>query len=73
MFSGLSVAILRACLPTTTLPSGCTDTTDGVVGSPMLLGMHTGFPSLMCATAEFVVPKSMPTTTSFFVKVRCFA
>jgi hypothetical protein len=39
-------------------------TTDGVTVSPSALGMHTGAPLTTRATAELVVPRSMPTTSS---------
>lgn len=37
-------------------------TTEGVVRPPSALVMMVGLPPSMAATAEFVVPKSMPTT-----------
>lgn len=39
-------------------------TMEGVKVSPSAFGMHTGAPFWILAIAEFVVPRSMPTTSS---------
>lgn len=47
-------------------------TTDGVVRPPSALVMIVGLPPSMAATAEFVVPRSMPTTcTDIAMSARC--
>ena len=48
--------------PTSRSPAFVNATTDGVVRAPSLFVMMVGLPPSIAATAEFVVPKSMPTT-----------
>ena len=56
-------ACSSASAPTST-PPAVYATTDGVVNSPRRLGTRTGAPFLSTATAEFVVPRSMPMVTA---------
>ncbi len=55
---------LLASLPTMTSPPSVKETTEGVVLRPSALGTQRGLPSWTKATAELVVPRSMPTTSS---------
>src|SRR6188768_4044713 len=51
-----------AARPTSTLPLGWNDTTDGMSTLPCSSGMADAWPSLTTATTVLVVPKSMPMT-----------
>lgn len=51
----------RTC-PTRRSPAFVNATTDGVVRAPSLFVMMVGLPPSIAATAEFVVPRSIPTT-----------
>ena len=48
--------------PTRRSPAFVNATTDGVVRAPSLFVMMVGLPPSIAATAEFVVPRSIPTT-----------
>ena len=52
----------RRTWPTRRSPVLVNATTLGVVRPPSLLGTMVGLPPSIAATAELVVPKSMPTT-----------
>ena len=52
----------KLTVPTSRSPDLDQATTEGVVRAPSALGTMTGLPPSMAATAELVVPKSMPTT-----------
>jgi len=60
VFSGLVMAWFFALLPTMRSPSLRNATTDGVVRSPSAFTMIVGSPPSRTATAEFVVPRSIP-------------
>src|SRR3954470_7750892 len=60
--SGLRIACRRATWPTRRCPSSVNATTQGVVRPPSAFGMISARPpSIVAATAELVVPKSIPT------------
>ena len=52
----------KRTVPTRRSPDLDHATTEGVVRAPSALGTMTGLPPSMAATAELVVPRSMPTT-----------
>src|SRR3954465_8109326 len=60
VFSGLVTACRLATVPTSRSPVLEKPTTDGVVRPPSALGSTSGSPPVSTATAEFVVPRSMP-------------
>ena len=63
VLSALTTAWLRAALPTLRSPLlGSLETTDGTVLLPSAEGMMTGWPPSIKATAELVVPRSIPIT-----------
>ncbi|CAA7393301.1 unnamed protein product [Spirodela intermedia] len=64
VFSGFTTACLFAICPTRRSPFFVNATTDGVVRCPSAFVTMVGFPPSMAATAEFVVPRSIPTTFS---------
>ena len=55
-----TVAWCAAALPTSRVPSAVKATTEGVVRSPLSLGMITACPPSTTETQLLVVPKSMP-------------
>ena len=64
------MACLLAGSPTSSCPPLVRATTEGnifpaAVG-PSALGIMVGFPPIVTAAAEFVVPRSMPNTLSLF-------
>src|SRR4051794_39382543 len=60
--SGLRIACRLATWPTRRWPSSVKATTDGVVRPPSAFGTTSACPpSIVAATTEFVVPRSMPT------------
>ncbi|VUT26219.1 MAG: hypothetical protein MOIL_01448 [Candidatus Methanolliviera sp. GoM_oil] len=61
VFSGFKTACLLARGPTSLSPVFLNPTTDGVVLPPSALMIIAGFPPSITATAEFVVPRSIPT------------
>src|ERR1700694_5598241 len=61
VFSGLRAAWRRASSPTRRSPDLVKATTEGVVREPSELGMTTGSQPSITASAELVVPKSIPT------------
>ena len=62
MASGLRIAWRLATCPTSRSPSSVNATTDGVVRAPSALGITSAWPpSIVAATTELVVPRSMPT------------
>ncbi len=60
VFSGLVTACRLATVPTSRSPVFEKPTTDGVVRPPSALGRTSGSPPVRTATAELVVPRSMP-------------
>src|SRR5436309_13605379 len=62
VFSGLVTACRLATWPTSRSPPFVTATIEGVKRDPSLLSSTVGSPASMTATAEFVVPRSMPIT-----------
>ena len=60
VFSGLVTAWRLATVPTRRSPDLEKPTTEGVVRPPSALGRTSGSPPSMTATAELVVPRSMP-------------
>ena len=64
VFSGFTTACRFAIWPTNISPFFAYATTDGVVLCPSAFVTIVGFPPSIAATAEFVVPKSIPTTFS---------
>src|SRR6266581_9736035 len=62
VFSGFMIACRFATWPTRRSPLLVNATTDGVIRPPSAFGMIVGSPPSMTATAEFVVPRSMPMT-----------
>mmetsp|Transcript_4580 Transcript_4580/g.12509 ORF Transcript_4580/g.12509 Transcript_4580/m.12509 type:complete len:200 (-) Transcript_4580:46-645(-) len=64
VFSGFTTAWRLAICPTRRSPPLVKATTEGVVRLPSALAMIVGLPPSIAATAELVVPKSMPTTFS---------
>src|SRR3989338_4625353 len=65
---GLTIACLLATLPTTFLTGLATE---GIVFSPSALWITLGFPPSITATAEFVVPKSIPTILLIYFLLLC--
>eukprot|EP00438_Fugacium_kawagutii_P033318 Skav219647 [mRNA] locus=scaffold628:355033:355326:+ [translate_table: standard] len=61
---GFTTAWRLAFCPTNISPVLAYATTLGVVRPPSEPGITVAFPASKAATAEFVVPKSMPTTFS---------
>ena len=62
MASGLRIAWRLATWPTRRSPSSVNATTDGVVRAPSAFGITSAWPpSIVAATTELVVPRSMPT------------
>src|SRR3978361_1624607 len=60
MRSGSATELFFACVPTAALPPS-NRITEGVIRSLSALGMIWGFPyASICATAEKVVPRSIP-------------
>src|SRR6185295_1980127 len=64
--SMLVTACRLAISPTRTSPFLANATTDGVVRPPSALAMIVGSPPSRTATAELVVPRSMPTARAIF-------
>ncbi|KAI7745371.1 hypothetical protein M8C21_004466, partial [Ambrosia artemisiifolia] len=64
VFSGFTTACLLAICPTNRSPFLLYATTDGVVLCPSAFVIMVGCPPSIAATAEFVVPRSIPTTFS---------
>src|SRR5450631_2885460 len=64
--SMLVTACRLAISPTGTSPFLANATTDGVVRPPSALAMIVGSPPSRTATAELVVPRSMPTARAIF-------
>ncbi|KAI4318527.1 hypothetical protein MLD38_032218 [Melastoma candidum] len=64
VFSGFTTACRFAICPNNLSPFLLYATTDGAVRWPSALVKRVGFPPSIAATAEFVVPKSIPTTFS---------
>src|SRR6266850_6140157 len=62
VFSGFVIACRFATWPTRRSPLLVNATTDGVIRPPSAFGMIVGSPPSMYATAEFVVPRSIPIT-----------
>jgi hypothetical protein len=62
VFSGLVTACRLATCPTSRSPSFANATTDGVMRAPSWLTTTTGWPPSITATAELVVPRSIPMT-----------
>ena len=62
VFSGLVTCWRLAGAPTSRCPSFVNATTDGVVRPPSAFGMTDGSPPSITAMAEFVVPRSIPST-----------
>src|ERR1039457_6620854 len=60
VFPGLVMACCLAIWPTKRSPVLEKATTDGVVRVPSWLAITVGWPASMTATAELVVPKSIP-------------
>ena len=60
VFSGLVTACRFATVPTSRSPLLEKPTTDGVVRPPSAFGRTSGSPPVSTATAELVVPRSMP-------------
>src|SRR5918999_1911292 len=60
VFSGLVIAWRLATWPTRRSPDLAKATTDGVIRPPSALVMTCASPPSMTATAELVVPRSMP-------------
>ena len=63
VLSGFVTACLFAWRPTSLLPSSVKATTDGVVRAPSAFSITLAARPSMIATQEFVVPRSMPTTS----------
>ena len=57
---GFTAACRLARIPTSRSPVLLTATTEGVVRLPSLFSMIDGSPPLITATAELVVPRSIP-------------
>ena len=64
VLTGLTTACRLAIWPTRRSPVLVKATTEGVVRPPSAFGMMVGLPPSMKATAELVVPRSIPTTCS---------
>ena len=62
VFSGLTTACRFAEIPTNRSPLSVKATTDGVVRVPSAFSIIRGILPSIIATAEFVVPRSMPIT-----------
>ena len=60
VFSGFVIACRLATWPTRRSPLFAKATTDGVIRPPSAFVMTWGSPPSIAATAEFVVPRSMP-------------
>ena len=60
VLSGFVIACLLAVSPTNLSPSFVKATTEGVVLLPSMFGIITASPPSITATAELVVPKSIP-------------
>src|SRR6185369_6002614 len=67
VFSGFVIACRFATWPTRRSPFFVNATTDGVIRPPSAFGMIVGSPPSMYATAELVVPRSMPMTLGIAV------
>src|SRR5688572_15137839 len=62
VFSGLVIACRLAICPTSRSPSLVNATIEGVVRAPSWLTTTVGCPASITATAELVVPRSIPIT-----------
>src|SRR4051794_26714444 len=70
--SGLRTAWRLATCPTSRCPSSVNATTDGVVRPPSALGMTSAWPpSIVAATTELIVPRSMPTAFAMRCSSQC--
>src|SRR4051794_8461267 len=69
--SELRIAWRLATWPTSRCPSSVKATTDGVVRWPSALGITSAWPpSMVAATTELVVPRSIPTAFAMFASSR---
>ena len=71
VFSEFVTACLRASKPTIRSPFFATATTEGVVRFPSTFSIIFGTPPSMIATAEFVVPKSIPIIFDIYLYILC--
>ncbi len=69
VFSGFVIACRRAKRPTIRSPFFAVATTEGVVRLPSIFSIIFGAPPSMIATAEFVVPKSMPIIFAIYLLI----